>query len=106
MGSGRGSGRIRRGFWVWEGAQGKGSNMGLGMWGGSKGFPEGVGVWKGVVGLKGALGSQRGSRGLRWLGSQRGVGGFGRVLSVREGSSLSKNPQYVCNNPKYFCFYT
>ena len=53
------------------------------------------------------------------MGSSRGIGSLeggwskGKGRGFREGlgvqgrrSSLNKNPQYLCNNPKYSFFYT
>ena len=64
-------------------------------WGlGVKG-PKRAEIWEGVGELRMGVGVLE--------GSQRGSGSR-RELGVREGrgTCLSKNPQHVCNNPKYF----
>ena len=65
--------------------------------GSRRGWGLGKELWGLRVGLEGLgrgwhLGGEFGGLGGDW--------GSGRV------SSLSKHPQHVCNNPKYFFFYT
>ena len=52
-------------------------------------------IWEGV----------RGSKDSGGVGVRKGDWGSWKGWGVREGgSSLSKNPQHVCNNPKYSFF--
>ena len=96
-----GTGKIQEGFRsgtrVWEGVRGSG-------WGwvleGIGGLGRGFGISEEGWGLRGGWGlggSQRGLESGRGLGVREGVG---------EGSSLSKNPQHICNNPRYFFSFT
>ena len=82
---------LRGGLGVQEGSLG-GS---LGIWEvvavKERGLGSGCGM---VLGSEGGLASRRGLRGLEGFGSHGG------------GLVLSTNPQHVCNNPKYFFFYT